>query len=334
MIQFRPPQLTDRDWILPLLAEESLPLCNYSFPVLYCWQDAYHFKIARVNDRLLIRLKSTLGHAYLWPVGKGDPTPALEAISRDAEVHGEPVRLIGLTLYHRNWLADRWPERFAFAETRDGFDYLYRIDRLADLPGKKLHAKRNHIHRLDDTCPGWTWAPMMEEDVPACLDMDARWHAQALAREAGQDLTSLEQDHRAMALALRNRQALGLDGIVLRWPGAGDRADEILAFTLGAPLTDTIFDVHFERARGDIQGAYAAVNRSFAQYVRDTYPGIQYLDREDDMGMPGLRKAKLSYYPDHLEENYCAVESADPDQLRLQCGCAAAVHTDVAGFIP
>jgi len=328
MIEFRKPQISDRDWILPLLAEESLPLCNYSFPVLFCWQEAYHFKIARVNDRLLIRLKSTLGHAYLWPVGKGDPAPAIQAVWQDARDHNEPLRLIGLTLYHRNWLADWCPPCFAFAATRDGFDYLYKIDRLADLPGKKLHAKRNHIHRLDDACPGWTVSPMTREDIPACLEMDAAWHREALVRETGSEVTSLEEDHRAMSLALEHWDELGMDGVVLRWEG------DILAFALGAPLTDTIFDVHFERARGDIQGTYAAVNQSFAQYIREKYPHIQYLDREDDMGMAGLRKAKLSYYPDHLEENYCAVESADPEQLRRQCGCADPVSPDVADFIP
>ena len=87
---------------------------------------------------------------------------------------------------------------------------------------------------------------------------------------------------------------------------------EILGFTLGAPLTETIFDVHFERARGEVQGAYPAVNRSFAQYVRQRHLQVRYLDREDDMGLPGLRKAKLSYYPDYLQVNYCAVETRAP----------------------
>ena len=84
--------------------------------------------------------------------------------------------------------------------------------------------------------------------------------------------------------------------------------ENLLGFSLGARLTDTIFDVHFERARGDIQGAYPAVNRSFAQAVRQRHPQVRYLDREDDMGLPGLRKAKLSYVPDYLQVNFSAVE--------------------------
>ena len=105
---------------------------------------------------------------------------------------------------------------------------------------------------------------------------------------------------------MEHLDALGLEGVVLRWE------DQVLGFSLGAPLTETIFDVHFERALGQVQGAFPAVNRSFAQYVREKYPQVRYLDREDDMGIPGLRKAKLSYYPDYLQVNYCAVETRAP----------------------
>ena len=122
MIDFRPIALSDRAWIAPLLREESLPLCNYSFPVLYCWQEAFGFGVARLGDRLLVRLESNLGPAYLWPVGTGDPAPALEALWQDAKDRGEPLRFIGLTLYHRNWLADWRSEAFAVAELREGFN--------------------------------------------------------------------------------------------------------------------------------------------------------------------------------------------------------------------
>ena len=236
LIPFHSPDASDSTWVRPLLQSEGLALCDYSFPVLFCWKDAYGFQYAPLGKRLLVRLTSSLGHSYLWPAGEGDPTPALDALTQDARAEGQPLRLIALTLYHKNWLEDHYPGRFCFEQARDGFDYLYSVDRLADLPGKKLHAKRNHIHRLDEACPGWTWAP----------------------------------------------------------------------------LTETIFDVHFERARGEIQGAYPAVNRSFARYIRQKYPHIRYLDREDDMGLPGLRKAKLSYAPDYLQVNFSAVECRAP----------------------
>lgn len=140
MIPFQTPDVRDVTWVRPILESEGLALCNYSFPVLFCWKDAYGFQYAPLDRRLLIRLNSSLGHSYLWPVGEGDPTPALEALSDSAHAEGHPLRLIGLTLYHKNWLEAAYPGRFHFAEARDGFDYLYDIHRLADLPGKKLHA--------------------------------------------------------------------------------------------------------------------------------------------------------------------------------------------------
>lgn len=304
MIPFRAPTPADRCWATGLAALEGTPLCDYSFPVLFCWQKTYGFQLARFQDRMLVRLDSSRGPSYLWPVGQGDPAPALEALTEEAHRRGDPLRLICLGQYHKNWLADRYPGRFTFAEVRDSFDYLYSVDRLADLPGKKLHAKRNHIHRLDDRCPGWTWAPLTDGDVPDCLAMNAAWYQAAHLRDDPAALSSLEDEDRAIRLALDHRRALGLEGVVLRWDG------QVFAFALGAPLTDTVFDVHFERARNDLQGAYPAVNRSFAQYVRDRYPRIRYLDREDDMGVEGLRKAKLSYYPDYLQVNFCAVETA------------------------
>ena len=203
---------------------------------------------------------------------------------------------------------ERYPDRKIYIVDSLGASSGYGLlmDRLADLPGKKLHAKRNHIHRLDEACPGWTWAPLTQADIPACLAMDAAWHQDALTRETVRGLSTLDDEHRALVLALEHLPALGLEGIVLRWQ------DTLLGFTLGAPLTETIFDVHFERARGEIQGAYPAVNRSFARYIRQKYPHIRYLDREDDMGLPGLRKAKLSYAPDYLQVNFSAVECRAP----------------------
>ncbi|MCI7125004.1 MAG: phosphatidylglycerol lysyltransferase domain-containing protein, partial [Agathobaculum sp.] len=132
MISFEPPSLSDRCWATALAALEGPPLCDYSFPVLFCWQQTYGFQIARLDRRMLVRLESSRGPAYLWPVGDGDPTPALEALTREAHSQGHPLRLICLGQYHKNWLADRYPGRFAFAEVRDSFDYLYSVDRLAD----------------------------------------------------------------------------------------------------------------------------------------------------------------------------------------------------------
>ena len=298
---FREPTLADREWVEPLLRREGIPLCAYNFTNIFCWQETYGTQIARDLDRVLVRFQhSALGLAYLWPTGKGNPLPALNFLEEDARSQGQPLRFIGLSLYHKNWLEDCWPHRFEFTEMRDSFDYQYAIDRLADLPGKKLQAKRNHINRLNDNYPDWDFAPLTDADVQPCLAMAEQWRQEALARSSEEELRS---EQVSLTLAREHREALGMEGIVLR------HGEDILGFTLGSPINDTIFDVHFEKARADIQGAFPAVNRSFARYLRDKYPALRYLDREEDMGIEGLRKAKLSYGPDHLQVNISAVET-------------------------
>ena len=84
----------------------------------------------------------------------------------------------------------------------------------------------------------------------------------------------------------------------------------MVAFSLASPIAERCFDVHFEKAYADLQGSYAVINRELARYLRASYPGLAYLNREDDMGLPGLRKAKLSYFPDILLEKYTARQAA------------------------
>ena len=301
-LSFSEPALEDRAWAAPLLRREGLALCDYSFPVLWCWREVYGFRLARLGDRLLISLRYPPGTAYLWPAGEGDPRPALAALRQDAARRGEPLRLMGLTEAHCRWLEATFPGRFSFWDLRAGANYLYDLDRLADLPGKHLHAKRNHIHRFETACPGYTCAPLTDGDRADCLALNAAWYEEALRRTDGDP--TLRGESEALAEALRHREALGLEGIVLRHEG------RLLAFSLGALLTDTVFDVHFERAGEDVPGAYAAVNRAFAQAVRENHPGVRYLNREEDMGLAGLRQAKLSYHPDRLLVYKCAADAA------------------------
>ena len=99
----------------------------------------------------------------------------------------------------------------------------------------------------------------------------------------------------------RTTPPLGLEGGLIRVYG------EVVAFTIGDRLSADTYDVHFEKAYGELQGAYAMINREFARWVREHHPEVKYLNREDDMGVPGLRKAKESYYPDLLVEKHTAI---------------------------
>ena len=100
----------------------------------------------------------------------------------------------------------------------------------------------------------------------------------------------------ALKKALRDFDELGLEGVLLEDGG------ELMAFAMGSPLREDTFDIHFEKALDPNDGTYAAINQGFAAYLREKHPQLQWLNREDDMGLEGLRKAKLSYNPHHMLE--------------------------------
>ena len=302
MIAFKDPDLADRRWVAPLLAAEPALSLEYSFAAIYLWRNIYTQQIARFEDRLLIRVVGSLGPAWLYPAGSGPLATALDAIKEDV-----PPLLVCVTGEQRDAIEGACPGRFAFESHRDSFDYLYDVNRLADLPGKKLHAKRNHISHFDARFPDWTSEPVTALNVGECMDLERQWNLRHLAEErreiaAGED--TISEESAVLLDALEHMDQLGMEGVLLRAEGRP------VAFPLGGLITPECFDVNFEKSFGDVQGAYAAVNREMARRVRENHPQVKWLNREDDMGLEGLRKAKLSYYPDILLEKYIAREVA------------------------
>ncbi len=304
MIEFQSPQLADKAWIDQLLSLAGYRGCEYNFTNLYTWKDAYNHQVARLDDFLAVRLCGGLGCSYLYPAGSGDRAAAVAALRADAEERGQPLRLVCLTKEQTGELEALFPGRFRFESDRDGWDYLYEIDRLADLGGKKLHGKRNHINRFLENNPTWVYEPITPDSLAECLEMDKEWYRRSMIREGAAEERDLGDEGRALRLAIEHYRELGLEGGLIRVYG------EVVAFTMGDVLTSDTFDVHFEKAYGELQGAYAMINREFARWVRANHPGIRYLNREDDMGVEGLRKAKESYCPDLMVEKYSAVWQA------------------------
>ena len=296
---FQSPQFEDREWAQPLLSAEASPACEYNFANIYLWSRAYPQQIARLDDRLLVRIQGSLGLCYLYPAGSGPLAPAVDALANHAAVNGVPLTLVCVTEEQRATLEAACPGRFAFEEDRDGFDYLYDVNRLADLPGKKLHAKRNHIRRFDEQFPDWLLEDITPANVPECVELERQWAA-IRQEEAGEDGSTVSEETIALIEALYHMDKLGLEGALIRADGSP------VAFSLGGFITPEVFDVNFEKSFGDIQGAYPAINREMARLVRARHPQVKWLNREDDLGLEGLRRAKLSYYPDQLLKKYTA----------------------------
>ena len=264
--------------------------CEYSFTNLCIWGRQ---KATLMDGYVLFFSQFDRKTVYPFPAGSGEIRPILDAIIHDAGMRGIPCCITGLSQDDIATLEQLYPGKFRFQCDRESFDYVYNIDDLADLKGKKYQKKRNHINRFRSLYPNWYVAPLSKENLPAVQQMLSQWYETRLQSDP---TASFNMEKLALERAFKYYEELELDGLAL-YDG-----DTVLAFSIASRLSEDTFDVHFEKARDDIDGAYTAINQAFAKYLREKYPDIHYLDREEDLGLEGLRKAKLSYYPDHLKE--------------------------------
>lgn len=289
MIPFRRPQLTDRQELHPLFFSSDYRGCEYSFVNIYIWGQQ---QFALVEGEIVLFSHWDGRSMYVYP-GSRKRREIIESLSADADERGVPMRLYGLDKAATEEIEALYPGRYSFSANRDGFDYLYDIERLTELRGKKLQQKRNHINRFFDACPDWHTRPITADNLAECRAMAADWYR---VHEDPEHDYRLEKV--AMCRAFNSYEALGMEGLALYADG------RIVAMTMGNRLRRDTFDVNFEKAYADVPGAYPLINREFARLIHARYPEVTYLNREEDMGLPGLRKSKLSYHPDVLLEKY------------------------------
>ena len=294
MIQFNPFQIQDRPLYERYLTNCGERGCEYSFVNLYLWGRQ---QAAVESDRLLFFSQFNRRSVYLFPIGPGDTKAAIDAIIRDAGQRGIPCRLTGLLQEDCALLEQLYPGRFRYHFDRDSFDYIYDINDLADLKGRRFQKKRNHLNRFRQEHPQYRLDPITAGELDAVSRFVRQWYEVRLTENPHGDYL---MEQAAIDKLLRHWQELDMEGLILR---DGDTA---LAVTMGSPLGDKTFDIHFEKALDIADGAYAAINQGFAAYLREKYPGLRWLNREDDMGLEGLRKAKLSYCPEHMIEKHWA----------------------------
>ncbi|MBQ8278343.1 MAG: DUF2156 domain-containing protein [Roseburia sp.] len=290
MITFNPITLEDKENYQRYLLNKNDQGCEYSFANLYLWgrQSA-----TILHDHLVLFSQYNRRSVYPYPVGTGDKRTVLDAIIADAKERGIPCRITSLNSDDMQTLEALCPGRFRFHCDRGSHDYVYAIDDLADLPGKKYQKKRNHCNRFKTDNPNYRVEPLNENNLSLVKEMIGNWYWDKLAENPEADYL-MEQT--ALYKALRHFHELEMDGLVLFIE------NEVVAITLGSRLTPNTIDVQFEKAKGEINGAYAVINQEFARYLRAKYPEVKFLNREEDMGIEGLRIAKQRYFPHHMIE--------------------------------
>lgn len=301
-------ELSDRKQVNDLLCASGCHGADYSFANLYIWRHAYKPVFCTKGQRIIVGMPHDKLYAY--PKGAGDLRPSMEFLLDEAHKNNHKLKIRGLTDKTLEEFLPLYGNSFEITEDRDSADYIYTADKLTNLPGRKLSSKRNHINKFLRN-GSWEFHPVVAASCASRSSFDlpegqvaSLAEAKAFVNEFYQEKADPELKEESLAIKemFDNYESLGFLGGLLY------QNEQPVAFTAGTRLDDEVFDIHFEKALPGVEGAYPMVNREFARLVVETIPEISHFNREEDMGIPGLRKAKESYHPDILLMKYFATE--------------------------
>jgi hypothetical protein len=278
--QFKTLELGDRDALLPYFLRWPLEISESTFGNHFIWRRFDHPRFTLIRGNLCFCFAPPDEPVYfLQPLGDREiPETLTTCLSVAPRLSRIP-----------RTFAERYCEGFRCAPDENDFDYVYRTSDLIDLKGKKYDGKRNRIRKFEKSQP-WEYVRLGPADLPSCQALFEDW----LVDKGG---TGGEMDAQKGAIqeALLHFRVLGMTG------GAIIVEGRIAAFSLGERLNADTAVVHIEIVSPRYEGLAQLINREF---VRHEWAECRYINREQDLGVPGLRKAKLSYHPHHRVEKY------------------------------
>lgn len=319
MINFKTPELSDRPAVAKAVADSGYTGSDASFANIFLLRKKYGTQIA-LQDRFLFRYyngaESRRGYAF--PLGEGDAGAAIALIAEDARESGrtlefclvdEPRTQILRDYFKMSAESNGAEPVLHFEENRGDSDYIYSAESLATLPGNTYRKKRNHISRFTRTYGQFELREMTPANITDALEVEKRWLniddaapgdfnrekpcdcAEAALAERSEDEKSRHAEYCAIVEALENFDALGMKGGVLYVEG------KPVGMTMASEIASGVWDIHFEKVIDEyaVNGGYAVINKLFAE--RLVAAGAKFINREEDINIEGLRKAKLSYYP-------------------------------------
>lgn len=292
MNEFKPIELGDKAVFDGFLSQDPPETSELTFTNLFIWRRRYMPLWSVRGDVLLVVLRDGLGRPFgLPPVGPGDKRSALEYLanqlaefSLDATIGRVGRRFVD---------AHVSPDRFRILEDRDNSDYVYLTENLIKLSGNKFHKKKNHLNKFVKNHP-FEYRSMDRNLAGTCLQLQESW---CELKNCSDDEDLFDED-KAVYEALTHFSELGFAGGVILIDS------RVEAFGFGEKLNQDTAVIHVEKANPSIPGLYVAINQQFCQ---DAWSGFRYVNREQDLGVEGLRKAKQSYHPHHMIDKFTLV---------------------------
>ena len=293
-LEFRPITLADLPEINRIVQMSKSRTCDYTIGGIFMWVDYFKYSYCIYSDTLFIRGVSESNltdEAFSLPVGAMPVARSIELLRAYCGIRGLTMRFSAIP---EDKLSDFSSVGLTNCrQLEDWDDYLYDIEALATLRGNKLSKKRNHVNRFKADNPGYSFEALTPAEARR-LEVTCRPWFEPDDPTQGSSLA----EHQAVLEVLCNMVCYPFEGAVLRNPEG-----RIVAFTLGEVIGDTLF-VHIEKMDHSVAGAGETVNTLFAGYMAERHPELCYINREEDTGDPGLRKAKLSYRPSMILHKY------------------------------
>lgn len=292
-MHFEPISLEHRELFLKYQSRSEMPLSDFNFTNLWIWRFARKISFACIEGCLVIETTYPNQEPYyFFPLGE-QYGKAVESLLSFAP----RIRLKSLSLAQAEYLRENF--NLSYSPNRDRFDYVYSIPELIALSGRKYHKKKNHLNKFLQTYPDFVFEEMQEPHLAEIQETYQQWfdhhpHQDEALRAEKAGLESIIQDFKILNQASEDG-LFALKGGILRLRG------EIIAFSFAEAISQQSIVVHIEKANTHYAGAFQAINQQFLSHL---WGGYQWANREEDLGLEGLRKAKLSYQPSFLLEKY------------------------------
>lgn len=294
MIKFKKITISDKSAIQSYLEKFNPQVSELSFTNLFAWRNKYNFEFAIIDDFLWILNRTQEDKLYFSPpIGdyEKEYSKSIATLKKYLDSKNRPFIIKKADEEVKNKIIDVNGFSYKVCSNRDTFDYLYSFDALLHLNGKKYHKKKNRVNKFIRKYDNWTYERLDSFNKEACLALEEKWCTQRQCQKT----PGLLYEKKAIQETIEQFEQLNCQGGLIRINGA------VEAFIISERLNDDTLVIHFEKGNTDFQCIY---NIIFNQHLNNLKEMYQFINREQDLGIQGIRKSKMSYHPEKLIEKY------------------------------
>lgn len=315
MIRFKNTTVADYEIIRSFTFNGDRMNCDFSIGNIIGWRFLYNSQYAIVDEYLVFKFYADGHLAYMSPIAKPKEKAdgsigvkpcdecSVEVIKKlrdDSIAMGHPFLMLGVCDHMRQVFESVLPDMFEIKPNRDHYDYIYLREKLITLSGKHLQSKRNHINKFKSLYPNYEYKPLTADLISECIRLEETWREhEEDEKEDDEKSIELSKELRSMTRIFNRWDEIGMTGGTIFVDG------KMVAFTFGNPINNCAFDICVEKADTAYEGSFSIINQEFVKHIPEQYI---YINREEDLGDEGLRRAKLSYKPEFILEKFSIMD--------------------------